>query len=188
MYGYDKRKGYKRKSEYEEYERKMPQPTFVTSGKPTGFCYRMPGIVLRCEHNEQCWLCEYADRARVSFGMDPPPHPLIGLNSIIPETAKKQLNYYGKVAALKQETIEKLGFKPLLYFQFFKCVDGFGCHPGNSVWEIEGYLLADKERPITLKRMDILGVPTLTACKRYDRYFFANSVKECGYFEGGGVT
>ena len=168
-----------------EFYKPLQKPTFLSSRVPEGFCKRMMGIVLRCNYDYQCWKCEYADRAQTNFANDPPPYPTIDVRSVLPERSGKQLNYLNKVVAVTDDCLTRLGRRPLLYYQFFKCVDGYGCLPDNTVWEVDGYFLSEPDKPVTLQRLDILGIPTLNVCKNYDRYFFANTVRDCGYCKGG---
>lgn len=178
---------YKKSKRQREFDRPLPRPSFMTSGTPKGYCERVPGIMLRCQRNYQCWDCDIADRVKYNLGADPPPHPPIDERSVFMDKGRKQYNYFRKIVAVRSETLESLGYKPLLYYQLFKCEDGPGCLPGNTVWEIDGYFIAEPDKPVTLRRSDILGIPTFAVFKKYDKYFFANTVKESGYMEGGGV-
>ena len=170
-----------------EFDRPLPKPTFISSGVPKGFCKRMSGVLLECNHNYQCHLCEYAQRATLNYRYDPPHYSILNHLCVLPERRGKGLSYYNKVVAVKEECLERLDRKVTLYYQLFKCVDGFGCHAGNDVWEIDGYFISHPDQPVTLRRSDILGIPTLFECKRIDKIFFTNTVRECGHMEGGGV-
>ena len=169
------------------YDYSLPRPTLMISGTPKGYCDRAPGLVLKCINEYRCESCYIADQIKINYGDSPPPHPVIDERSVFMDKGKKMYSYFRRVVAVRPEVLERFGYKPLLYFQFFKCVDGPGCIPGNTVWEVDGYFLAEPDKPVTLRRSDILGIPTLALCKRYDKCFFANSVKECGYLQGGGV-
>ncbi len=162
-----------------------PKPTFLVSGKSALFCDRVPGVMLQCENDHQCYRCEYAERLKFNFNLDPPPYPIINESSVFSDKRNVSYNFYGKVVAVKPETLERLELKQLLYYQFFMCDGGPGCLPGNDMLEVDGHFLALPDRAVTLKRKDILGIPMLDICKRYDKYFFANTVRECGYYTKG---
>ncbi len=176
---------YKKYKKPRESDIKLPRATFCTSQVPKDRCYRLS--VHECRYEHQCCLCDCIPNIKLSIGDDPPPYPVIDHLSCFADKAKIKYNYYKKVVAVKPETLLKLGKKELLYFQFFMCTDGPGCLPNNDLLEVDGYFLSDPGKTITLKRMDIIGIPMLHACKEYDRHFFTNTVRDCGYLQGGGA-
>ena len=178
----------KKKKRPREFDVPLPKPPPVTSMYvPDGYCNRLSGVTVECHYGRRCHLCDIAHRTAITFRYDPPYHPILNHLSVQPKNRGKGLSYYNKIVAVKEECLERLGRKSTLYYQLFKCVDGFGCHAGNDIWEIDGYFISHPDEPVTLRRSDILGIPTPFECKRIDRIFFTNTLAECGYVEGGDV-
>lgn len=171
------------------FDKRIPKPTFVTKIKRSdGFCDRAPGIVLRCPFNFRCWLCEYAERMQRFNFSDPVPLSCIDESQIVRSAKGKGLSYYGKIVAVQCEYLDSIDKRQLLYYQLFKCTDGPGCLPENPVGEIDGYFISDPNKCVTLLRSHILGIPVLEVCKRADRAFFTNTVRECGHLEESEVV
>lgn len=177
----------KKKKRQREFDKPLPKPTFVTSTYLRGYCDRIHlGVRVRCEHNYQCHLCDLAYRTALTYRVNPPHYPVLTADGVLGSGRGKGYSYYNKIVAVKEETLEKHDRKSTLYFQLFKCDDGYGCLPGNDVWEVDGYFISHPDKPVTLQRSDILGIPSFNECRKIDRQFFLNTVAECGYLEGGG--
>lgn len=168
-----------------EFYTPVSKPTFITSEIPSGYCKRMPGAILKCMYNGQCQNCEYAEQTVFKYA--PPEYPVLDKSSVLPYPKGKAPCYYRKVVALKPEAMEKLGYRKTLYFQLFYCIDGYGCLPNNTVWEIDGHLIAEPNKLITVHRSDILGIPCRSVYEKYDEYFFTNTVKKIYKSERGDV-
>lgn len=168
-----------------EFYKPVSKPTFITSDIPHGYCKHMPGTILKCEYDGQCRYCVYS--TDVSFKYATREYPVIDKNSVLSRLNGKELCYYKKVVALKPEAMENLGYRKTLYFQLFYCMDGYGCLPNNTFWEIDGCLIAEPNKLIMVRRTDILGIPCRSVCEKYDEYFFTDTVKKICKSERGDV-
>lgn len=164
---------------------KYTSPTLVTrmNERKLGYCERIPGLRIKCPYKYECYRCEYADRVQIHNPYRKDHLPCIDGSSVLRESRSKGVCYYKKVVAVKREYLmSHFGREEYLYMQLFMCTDGPGCLPANPIGEVDGYFLSDPNTEVTLLRYQIEGIPTLEICRKVDRTYFTNLLKDCGYF------
>ena len=167
-------------------ENKSFKASFMLARREDGTCRRIPGGMLKCTNDFRCYACVFADRAQRASIADPTFFGVVDENTVMPEK-HEGLVYYHRLVAVREFVLERFSFDSCLYHQLFWCEDGPGCLPQNKVGAIDGYFFSDPNKPVTLLRSDILGVPTFAVCRRFDNFFFTNTVRDCGHFKGGGA-
>ena len=155
----------------------------VVADSMDGYCIRAPGRYIECINGYRCSWCILADRFKQVRLRSPTSIPAIDneISVLQKKRDEKGLVYYKKVVAVLPKSLERLGRRPLLYYQFFFCQDGPGCLPSNPYGEIDGYFLSDPQEAVTLTRADILGIPKASICKTFDDHFYMNTLKACGH-------
>ena len=138
-----------------------------------GLCYHFPSGYVACENNFCCNSCMMAERLRQNTQRTRKDLPLFDHRDCLKQTPKGGgESFYRMPVVLSPSAMERLGLEPVLINQIVIALTGSGCFKQNPVGPIDGYLLNDRSRSITVYRSECLGVPTPGAAKRYDDYFF----------------
>ena len=137
------------------------------------WCHQIPNGYVRCTNYHACAICELADRIRVNRARETKHLPLFYWRDALPQTkAKRGENWYRMPVILSPECMDRLKLEKNLINQIMVADGGPGCFKNNVAGEIDGYLLCDKSKRITVTRMECFGIPNERAVARYDEYFF----------------
>ena len=145
------------------------------------FCTKFPHGYVRCENFHLCSICEVADRVRKSNFQATSKLPTFDWRDALPQTpARGGENWYGKPVILSLEALDRLKIERHLINQIMVAYDGPGCFKRNEAGEIDGFLLCDKQKKITVNRKECFGIPTQQAARKYDEYFYLGLCKLLG--------
>ena len=133
-------------------------------------CMYFPHGYVNCKNNYNCALCEFADRMRKAR---PVNVPLFSWGDALPQTQKKGGdNFYYKPVILSSDALRRNNIEPTLANQIMIAVDGSGCFVKNKCGPIDGYLVAEPLKRITVSRNECYGIPNENAARKYDELFF----------------
>ena len=138
-----------------------------------GLCYHFPSGYVSCENSFCCSSCAMAERLRQNTQRVRTDLPLFDYRDTLRQTPKGGGEcFYRMPVILSVGAKERLRIEPVLINQIMIAENGSGCFKQNPSGPVDGYLLNDRSRSITVYRMECLGVPTPGAAKKYDEYFF----------------
>ena len=138
-----------------------------------GYCYHFPSGYVDCENNFCCLSCPLAERLRQNTQRVRTDLILFDHRDVLRQTPKGGgENFYRMPIVLSAAAMERLNIEPILINQIMIAVTGSGCFKRNPVGPIDGFLLNDRSRLITVYRNECIGIPTPGAAKKYDDYFF----------------
>ena len=142
------------------------------------FCYKFPNGYVRCENSHICESCTVADRVRQNKHVATSTLPLFYWRDALRQTPSTGgENWYGKPVILSPEAMDRLKIERHLMNQIMIAYDGPGCFKKNVAGEIDGFLLCDRQKKITVIRSECYGIPTESAAIRYDDAFFLGLCK-----------
>lgn len=137
------------------------------------YCSYFPNGYIKCKNFHSCNLCEIADRLRKSQLKSTSDVPLFYWRDALPQTPSLGgENWYKRPVILSIEALDRLKLDRHLINQIMIACGGPGCFKKNVVGEIDGYLLCNSQKVITVTRKECYGIPTLRAAEKYDKYFF----------------
>lgn len=143
----------------------------VINRKPSVFdryCLVLPSGYMMCDREWCCNRCEIADRIRSNKN----DAPLFSWRDVEPQTPSGCRDFFNKPIVLKPEALARLNLEPVLINQIFIPIPSPGCDYRNPSGEIDGSLIADPRRSLTVSRCEVYGVPTFAAAKRFDEIYF----------------
>ncbi len=137
------------------------------------YCSKFPSGYVRCEYNRLCSVCELADRLRKNKQTQTANLALFDWRDARSQTPSGGgENWYNQPVILTPAAMRRLKIEDHLMNQIMIAKDGPGVFKKNVAGEIDGYLLCDKSRYITVARSECFGIPTEKAAILYDEYFF----------------
>ena len=140
-------------------------------------CTHFPSGYVKCVNYYNCTLCELADRLRNSRPLNV---PLFDWRDALPQTpAWNAENWYKRPVILSPDAMRRLGIELRTINQIMIAYDGPGVFKKNVAGEIDGFLLCDKNKHITVTRSECFGIPTQRAAARYDELYLLGLSKLC---------
>ena len=147
-----------------------------------GLCKYFPSGYVRCMNSYNCSRCEFADRLRLSR---PPNIPLFDWRDALPQTPSYNgENWYMKPVILMPDTLRRLGVECITINQIMIALDGPGMFKKNVAGEIDGVLLRDPRKHITVTRLECYGIPSRKTAERYDELYFLELLK---FYDSKGI-
>lgn len=135
-----------------------------------GFCENFPTGYVKCMNNYICSCCDLADRLRRSR---PPNIPLFDWRDALPQTPSYNgENWYNLPVILMPDAMRRLGIECRAINQIMIAYDGPGVFKRNVSGEIDGFLLCDRQKHITVIRSECYGIPSRKTAERYDELYF----------------
>ncbi len=137
-----------------------------------GYCFRLADSRVRCERGYDCERCELSARIEEDTGSAIVDRILFSWRDALPQTATHNAEtWFRKPVILSPEAMERLGLPRSLRYQIFFAEDGPGVFKHNPTGVIDGVLLCNSRREITVTRNECYGLPNERACRRYDGYY-----------------
>ncbi len=147
-----------------------------------GICKHFPSGYVRCDNFYLCDRCELADRLRVSR---PPNIPLFDWRDALPQTPSYNgENWYHKPVILSPDAMRRLGIECRTINQIMIALDGPGMFKKNVAGEIDGVLLRDSRKHITVTRLECYGIPSRKTAERFDELYFLELLK---FYDSKGI-
>ena len=148
-----------------------------------GFCFRLADSRVRCGCGYDCERCEISARIEEDTGSAVVDRILFSWRDALPQTPTHNAEtWFRKPVILSPEAMKRLGLPSSLRYQIFFAEDGPGVFKHNPTGEIDGVLLCNARRIITVSRNECYGLPNERACRRYDEYYARLGVRRLADF------